>query len=118
MSVPTADTDLFSDATLKDTPNAYRSLREHGAIVRLPANDLYAITRFDVVRAALRADKTLVSSHGAHLSAGKHLARMEMEALAHALVEKTSAIEVGEPVPILNNLLQGFDSLPTRLIAA
>lgn len=56
--------------------------------------------------------------HGVHLCAGKHLARMEMEALALALARKAKRIEVGEPVPIMNNVLQGFDSLPARLFAA
>ena len=55
--------------------------------------------------------------HGVHLCAGKHLARMEMEALARALIEKVSVIEVGEPTPILNNLLQGFAALPAKLAA-
>lgn len=53
-----------------------------------------------------------------HLCAGKHLARMEMEALALALARKVRRIEMGEPVPIVNNVLQGFEALPARLVAA
>ena len=56
--------------------------------------------------------------HGVHLCAGKHLARMEMEALALALARRVRRIEVGEPTPLLNNVLQGFDALPARLLAA
>ncbi|MEO0465823.1 MAG: cytochrome P450 [Pseudomonadota bacterium] len=56
--------------------------------------------------------------HGPHVCAGMHLARMEMEALARALVGQVSAIETDAPVPILNNVLQGFGALPTRLTPA
>lgn len=64
MDVPEADIDLFSDDTLTDTPRWYRALREAGAMVHLPRNGLYAVTRFDAVRAALRADAVLVNGHG------------------------------------------------------
>ena len=53
--------------------------------------------------------------HGAHICAGMHLARMEMEALLKALLSHVKWIEVAEPVPILNNVLQGFAELPARL---
>ena len=64
MRVPDVDIDLFADATLDDTPRWYGALREAGAIVHLPRNGLYAVTRFDLVRAALRADAVLVSRYG------------------------------------------------------
>ena len=64
MSIPSVDTDLFSDDTLTNTPSAYQSLRDNGPLVHLSANDLYAVTHFDAVRAALRADTALISSHG------------------------------------------------------
>ena len=50
--------------------------------------------------------------HGVHICAGMHLARLEMESLARALIEHVEHIEVGEPVPIFNSVLQGFESLP------
>ena len=50
--------------------------------------------------------------HGAHACAGMHLARLEMECLLVALARHVSRIEVGEPEPFVNNVLQGFKSLP------
>ncbi len=64
MTIRQSHIDLFSDETLADTQTVYRELREAGAIVYLPANDLYAITHFAAVKAALRADDALISSKG------------------------------------------------------
>lgn len=50
--------------------------------------------------------------HGPHVCVGMHLARLEMELLAEALAKRVARIEVGTPVPIRNNLLQGFQALP------
>src|SRR3954468_17457487 len=52
MSVPTADLDLFADDVLLDPYPHYARLRELGGVVHLPANDLYALTRYDVIRTA------------------------------------------------------------------
>lgn len=52
--------------------------------------------------------------HGIHVCAGMHLARLEMASLLYALIRYVDSIEVGTPVPILNNLLQGFKELPAR----
>ncbi|MCG8441389.1 MAG: cytochrome P450 [Caulobacterales bacterium] len=61
---PQSDIDLYSDETLSQTEVVYRSLRDRGPIVFLPANNLYVVTHFDAVRAALRADETLISGKG------------------------------------------------------
>ncbi len=53
MSVPTSDVDLFSDEVLVDPYPYYAQLRELGGVVHLPANDVYALTRYDVIRTAL-----------------------------------------------------------------
>lgn len=52
--------------------------------------------------------------HGPHTCAGMHLARLEMEVLAASLVRHIASIEVGEPVLIRNNVLQGFARLPAK----
>jgi cytochrome P450 len=52
--------------------------------------------------------------YGPHLCAGMHLARLELEILLRELVRQVSRIEVGEPVPATNNVLQGFKVLPAR----
>jgi cytochrome P450 len=60
MSVPTSEIDLFADEVLLD-PYPYFAVRELGAVVHLPANDVYALTRYDVIRDAL-ADPATFSS--------------------------------------------------------
>ena len=52
-ATPTADVDLFADDVLVDPYPAFAQLRELGAVVHLPRNEVYAITRYDAVRAAL-----------------------------------------------------------------
>ncbi|HZB21453.1 MAG TPA: cytochrome P450 [Blastococcus sp.] len=53
MPVPISAIDLFSDQVLVDPYPHFAELRELGAVVHLPANDVYALTRYDVVRDAL-----------------------------------------------------------------
>jgi cytochrome P450 len=61
MSVPTSDFDLFADEVLLDPYPYYAELRELGAVVHLPANDVYALTRYDVIRDALGDPETFSS---------------------------------------------------------
>lgn len=70
-------------------------------------------TRFDISR---DARDHMAFGHGAHACAGTRLARMEMEALLEALLERVERIETGVPVISNNNTLYGFDALPTELI--
>src|SRR4051795_12900499 len=51
--VPTSSIDLFADEVLLDPYPYYARLRDLGGVVHLPGNDVYALTRYDVVRAAL-----------------------------------------------------------------
>ena len=64
MIVSESTIDLFSDHTLANTESQYQALRDTGAIVYLSTNDLYAVTRYDAVKQALRADRILVNSKG------------------------------------------------------
>ncbi|MGW4025753.1 cytochrome P450 [Streptomyces sp. NPDC005009] len=50
---PTFDVDLFADEVLLDPYPVYAELRERGPVVHLPHNDVYALTRYDVIRRAL-----------------------------------------------------------------
>jgi cytochrome P450 len=61
MSVPTSDIDLFADEVLLDPYPCYAELRELGGVVHLPENDVYALTRYDVVRDALADWETFSS---------------------------------------------------------
>lgn len=56
-----ADLDLFADEILLDPYPTYRELREIAGVVHLPRNDVYALTRYDVIRDAL-ADWATYSS--------------------------------------------------------
>ncbi|MEV1130730.1 cytochrome P450 [Agromyces sp. NPDC049794] len=60
-SPATSDIDLFADDVLIDPYPTYEALRELGAVVHLPANDVYALTRYDVIRDALGDPETFSS---------------------------------------------------------
>jgi cytochrome P450 len=53
MSVPTSEIDLFADEVLLDPYPYYAELRELAGVVHLPTNDVYALTRYDIIRNAL-----------------------------------------------------------------
>ncbi len=61
---PVSDLDLFDDGILVDPYPTYAALRELGSVVHLPKNEVYALTRYDVIRAAL-GDWERFSSAGA-----------------------------------------------------
>lgn len=50
---PTSDIDLFADEVVLDPYPVYAELREEGPVVHLRRNDVYALTRYDVIRGAL-----------------------------------------------------------------
>ncbi|NYJ73622.1 cytochrome P450 [Allobranchiibius huperziae] len=50
---PSIDLDLFADEVLLDPYPTYAQLRDLGGVVHLPINDVYALTRYDVVRDVL-----------------------------------------------------------------
>lgn len=63
-AIPAVDGDLYADDTLRDPSALFARIRDAGPVVWLPRNRLYAIGRFDDVRAALRDDATFVSGRG------------------------------------------------------
>ena len=73
----------------------------------------YAVPdRFDVTR---DARDQLAWGAGAHMCAGLHLARMEMEVMVEALVEAGAELTAGPPVMGANRGLFGFAELPYRI---
>lgn len=68
--------------------------------------------RFSIMRAP---SDHLAFGLGRHLCAGQTLARIEVEALLHALAKRVESFQTGEPVPHLNNVIRGLASLPTRI---
>src|SRR5271165_5206332 len=58
------DLDLYEDAVLRDSRDAFARIREAGPAVWLPRHRMYAIGRFEDVRAALRNDRVFRSGKG------------------------------------------------------
>jgi cytochrome P450 len=71
--------------------------------------------RFDVTR---DASDHLAWGTGAHMCAGMHLARIEMEVLLETLVEARVTLLSGTPTPGANRGLFGFTELPYRIDAS
>jgi cytochrome P450 len=71
---PAYDFDLYSDDVLRDPYPHYRALRDLGAAVWLPRNALYAVGRFEDVRAALRNPALFSSAQG--VAANDHVNEM------------------------------------------
>jgi cytochrome P450 len=61
---PTLDVDLYDDAVLADSRELFGRIRAMGSVVWLPRHRMYAIGRFDDVRAALRDDDVFRSGYG------------------------------------------------------
>lgn len=61
---PSYAVDFYSDDVVLDPHPHYRAIRDLGSAVWLPKNEIFAIGRYDDVRAALRADETLISGRG------------------------------------------------------
>lgn len=65
---PELDIDLFSDASLLDPFENYRRIRDAGPVVHLsPHGGVYALGRYQDVRAALANPNDFVSGHGVSL---------------------------------------------------
>lgn len=64
MNQPTLDIDLFSEEAIANPYPVYKQIRDEGPVVWLSQYNMWAISRYDDVRAALRADDTLLSGKG------------------------------------------------------
>ena len=64
VGAPALDVDLYAAAALVDSRALFARVREAGPVVWLPRHRLYAMGRYDDVRAALRDDATFVSRRG------------------------------------------------------
>lgn len=56
------DIDIWDDNILLDPYPTYASLREQASVVRLPRNELYVLTRYDIIRDALGDPETFSST--------------------------------------------------------
>jgi cytochrome P450 len=68
VSRPSLDADLYADTALRDPFPLYRAIRERAPAVWLPAHGVWALGRYDAVRAALHADDALISGRGVALN--------------------------------------------------
>ena len=66
--IPHSDIDLFADESLRDPFEDYRRLRDIGPLVKLVSPDVYAVSRYDDVREALRSSEILISGEGVGFS--------------------------------------------------
>jgi len=64
---------------------------------------------FDVTR---DARDHVAFGFGVHRCAGGYLAQLEMESLLRALVARVRRIQVGQPEPLMSNVLRGYASFP------
>jgi cytochrome P450 len=65
---PELSLDLYADDAIRDPHPRYRAIRDCAPAVWLPAHQVWALGRYDDVRAALRADGVLVSGRGVALN--------------------------------------------------
>ena len=64
IAAPAVDLDLYSAATVEESAAAFAAIRDAGPVVWLPRHRMWALGRFDEVRAALRDDELFTSGHG------------------------------------------------------
>lgn len=62
--MPVVDVDLYAPAVAEDSAAAFATIREAGPVVWLPRRRMWAMGRFEEVRAALRDDELFISGHG------------------------------------------------------
>lgn len=63
-TVPTIDVDLFSEKEILEPYETYRALRDAGPVVYLPRYRMWAVARYEEVRAVLRNVETFSSAGG------------------------------------------------------
>lgn len=63
-STATSGIDLFADSVLVDPYPTFKALRDQAAVVHLPANGVYALTRYETIRSALGDPATFSSVDG------------------------------------------------------
>ena len=68
-----SDIQLFDVATLKHPYAAYKRLRDNAPVFFEPMLNVHVVTRYDLVREAIRDTKTFSSQFGAFLGAGQQM---------------------------------------------
>lgn len=108
----------FSRLAVRDYPVADAHIPEGARVMlvygsanrderRFPDPDRFEVTR--------DARAQLAWGTGTHMCGGLHLARLEMEVMLEALVERCEVLEAGEPEMTGNRGLYGYARLPLEL---
>ncbi|MGI5323664.1 cytochrome P450 [Actinomadura nitritigenes] len=116
---PVSDLDLFDDRVLVDPYPSYAALRDLGAVVRLPANDVHALTRYDAIRGAL-GDWETFSSAGAigfNPAANEALAGTSLASDPPEHTRLRAALTAGLSPRALRGLKDGIDAKADALVA-
>ncbi|HWF28457.1 MAG TPA: cytochrome P450 [Mycobacterium sp.] len=89
------------------------ALRRGQRVVLLYASANMDETQFEQPEAFSlhRTGANLGWGFGVHACVGMYLSKMEMHALLRAMIPEVARIQVDKPVRLLNNTLQGFESL-------
>ncbi len=69
-AIPVSDVDLYTEQNRADPYPVYEQLRDLGPVVHLSRHDLYALPRYDEVRAALTDWKTFSSARSVFVDPG------------------------------------------------
>jgi cytochrome P450 len=103
----------FTRMVKRDTQIDGAMLRRGQRVVLLYASANMDETQFDQpeVFSLHRKGAHLGWGFGAHACVGMYLSKMEMHALLHAMIPEVAHISVANPVRLLNNTLQGYQSL-------
>ncbi|OMC15098.1 MULTISPECIES: cytochrome P450 [unclassified Mycobacterium] len=103
----------FTRMLKKDTEIDGTPLRRGQRVALLYASANMDETQFEQpeVFSLHRKGANLGWGFGAHACVGMYLSKMEMHALLRAMIPKVTRIQVDQPVRLLNNTLQGFESL-------
>ena len=68
-----ADIDLFSTETLIDPYDAYRTLRDHAPVHFVPSMNVHVVTRYDLLREAIRDTERFSSKYDGFLQASQQI---------------------------------------------
>lgn len=97
----TGDIRLFDPATLIDPYEAYRRLRDHDPVHYLPELNLHVVTRYDLVRQAIKDTETFSSRFDGFLQASQQLALQAAPPEVQGELQRISAEMISLPPTML-----------------
>lgn len=73
MAIPLSEVQLFSHETLLDPYEAYRTLRDEAPVFFVPEMNVHVVTRYDLVREAIKDTRTFSSQFDAFLQGAQQI---------------------------------------------